>query len=81
MVARQQIAEVLVSSLTSDAARGKTFELVAEKGPAQKDLEPLFVALEADHAGALDAVRDTADMPLSDEPGTVREDLAQIARS
>jgi len=81
VVARQQIAEVLVSSLTSDAARGKTFELVAEKGPAQKDLEPLFVALEADHAGALDAVRDTADMPLNDEPGTVREDLAQIARS
>ena len=30
--------------------------------------------------GALDAVRDTADMPLNDEPGTVREDLAQIAR-
>lgn len=78
VVARQQIAEVLVASLTSDAARGKSFELVAEKGPAPKDLEPLFAALEADHANALDAVRDAASMPLNAEPATVREDLAQV---
>ena len=74
------VAEALVASLTSDAARGKSFELVAETGPAQKELEPLLLALAADHPGALDAVRDPADMPLCDEPATVREDLAQIAR-
>jgi uncharacterized protein YbjT (DUF2867 family) len=82
VVARQQIAEVLVASLTCEAARGKTFELVAEKGPAQKDLAPLFAALEADPAGALDAARDPkADMPLNAEPATVREDLDQLKRS
>jgi uncharacterized protein YbjT (DUF2867 family) len=79
VISRRQIAEVLVSSLTSEAARGKTFELVAERGPAQKDLEPLFAALQPDAAGALDAVRDSANMPLADEPAPVREDLTQIA--
>lgn len=38
VVARVQIAEVLVRSLASDQALRKTFELVASKGPAQKDL-------------------------------------------
>jgi uncharacterized protein YbjT (DUF2867 family) len=79
VIARQQIAEVLVHSLSSDAARAKTFELVAERGPAQKNLEPLFAALEADAAGAIDAVRDTANMPLGDEPAQVREDLKQLS--
>ena len=75
VISRQQIAEVLVRSLTSGAARGKSFELVAERGAAPTDLEPLFAALDADIAGALDAVRDTANLPLADEPPRVREDL------
>jgi uncharacterized protein YbjT (DUF2867 family) len=79
VISRQQIAEVLISSLTSDAARRKTFELVAERGPVPTNLEPLFAALDSDAAGALDAVHDTANMPLSDEPARVREDLAQVA--
>ncbi len=79
VISRQQIAEVLVGGLTSEAARGKTFELVAERGPAPKDLEPLFAALQRDAAGALDAVRDTANMPLDAEPARVREDLEQFA--
>ena len=81
-VSRQQIAEVLVRSLSSAAARGKSFELIAERGPAPRDLEPLFAALAADVAGALDGARDTANMPLADEPARVREDLAKVlARS
>jgi uncharacterized protein YbjT (DUF2867 family) len=79
VIARQQIAEVLVHSLTSQAARGKTFELVAERGPAQKHLEPLFAALAADAAGDLDAVRDTDNMPVSGEPAQVREDLKALS--
>jgi uncharacterized protein YbjT (DUF2867 family) len=79
VIARQQIAEVLISSLGSEAARAKTFELVAERGPAQKDLEPLFAALEADAAGATDGVRDTANMPPGSEPAQVREDLEQLS--
>jgi uncharacterized protein YbjT (DUF2867 family) len=80
VVARQQIAEVLVSSLTADAAIGKTFELVADKGPAQQNLAPLFAALKADRPGELDAVLDVTDMPLDAEPASVREDLAMLAR-
>jgi len=79
VIARQQIAEVLVHSLNSDAARAKTFELVAERGPAQKNLGPLFVALEADAAGDVDAVRDKHNMPLDGEPAQVRADLAQLS--
>ena len=79
VIARQQIAEVLVRSLGSDAARGKSFELVAESGPAPTDLAPLFAAVQRDVAGALDAVRDPENMPLDAEPASVREDLEQLA--
>ena len=75
VIARQQLAEVLVASLTSPHAIGKTFELVAKKGPAQKDLEPLFAALEADPKEGIDGVRDEANQPLADEPKRVQEDL------
>lgn len=82
VVARRQIAEVLVRSLSSNAARGKTFELVAERGPATSDFDALFAACDADPganaAGAPDAVHDTANMPLADEPARVRDDLARL---
>jgi uncharacterized protein YbjT (DUF2867 family) len=79
VIARQQIAEVLIHSLSSEAARAKTFELVAERGPAQKNLEPLFAALEPDVADAIDAVRDTDNMPLMGEPAQVRADLETLS--
>lgn len=75
VVARKQIAQVLVASLTSDAARNKTLELVAGTGPSQADLEPLFAALATDPANSLDAVEDLPNMPLADEPESVRADL------
>jgi uncharacterized protein YbjT (DUF2867 family) len=64
VIARRQIARVLVRSLTSQAALRKTLELVAEVGPEQADLDPLFAALDADAIGAVDAVHDAANMPL-----------------
>jgi len=79
VIARAQIADVLVGSLTSDAANGKTLELVAERGPAQPDLEPLFAALAADRG--LDGADDTANLPLADEPADVRADLAAVEAS
>lgn len=79
VIARQQIAQVLVRSLSSPLADRKTFELVAERGATQLDLDPLFASLEADPSGALDAVRDPDNMPLVEEPATVREDLARFA--
>ena len=75
VIARRQIAQVLVSSLSSDAAVGKTFGLVAEQGPAPIDLDPLFAALQPDPPETLDGVLDTANMPLADEPHRVRADL------
>jgi hypothetical protein len=77
-VARRQIAEVLVRSLASEAANRETFELVAERGPAPLDLDSLFANLEPDAPGALDARRDSANMPLAQEPDRVREDLARL---
>ena len=75
VIARRQIAQVLVNSLSSDAAEKKTFELVAELGPAPDDLDRLFAALKTDQPGALDGVYDNANMPLADEPHQVRADL------
>lgn len=73
VISRAQLAEVLVASLTSPAATGKTFELVAEQGPAQTDLEPLFAALSPDDG--INGASDAANMPLDEEPRDVREDL------
>lgn len=78
-ISRQQIAQVLVACVTSQAALGKTFELVSEPGPAQDDLEPLFAALRADEPGKLDGVLDEDNMPLESEPAQVRIDV-KLAR-
>lgn len=81
VIARRQIAEVLVASLTSEAATAKTFELVAEHGPAQDDLDALFAALDADPIGRMDGVRDLPNMPIDQEPQRVRDNLdAVLAR-
>jgi len=80
VIARRQIAEVLVRSLTSDQALRKTFELVAATGPASHDFDALFAALEADPAGALDGVRDADNMPADGEPQGVRDDLNTALR-
>lgn len=78
VVARAQIAQVLVHSLTSTSATRKTFELVAEPGPATEDFDTLFAPLDADTPGELDAVRDAPNMPLAQEPARVREDLRRL---
>lgn len=80
VISRQQIAEVLVGSLTLDAATRKTLELVAEKGPAPANLEPLFAALQPDAEDALDAVLDLDNMPIDQEPDRVRRDLDLMAK-
>jgi NAD(P)-dependent dehydrogenase (short-subunit alcohol dehydrogenase family) len=80
VVARRQIAEVLVASLTSDSALRKTFELVATHGPAHDDLEPLFARLDADPRGALDGIHDLTNMPLEHEPQSVRDELDTVMK-
>jgi uncharacterized protein YbjT (DUF2867 family) len=78
-ISRRQIAQVLISSLTSDNALAKTFELIASKGPAQEDLEPLFKTLDADGRRSLNATHDPANQPLDGEPQSVRDDLGAIS--
>jgi uncharacterized protein YbjT (DUF2867 family) len=80
-VARRQIAQVLVRSLGSDAAVRKTFELVAERGPAPEDFDRLFAPLQADPPGSLDGAYDVKNMPLTDEPQHVRDDLRELQGS
>ncbi|MFY9646813.1 MAG: SDR family oxidoreductase [Terriglobales bacterium] len=79
VIARSQIAEVLVHSLSSAHALRKTFELVAIKGPAQKNLDELFAALNADSENAFDGIRDTPNQPLADEPQRVKDDLQTLS--
>jgi hypothetical protein len=80
VIARKQIAEVLVASLTSDGALRKTLELIATRGPAQSDLEPLFAQLDADPPDAFDAIHDMPNMPLQQEPQRVRDALDAVKR-
>ncbi|MFP3926522.1 SDR family oxidoreductase [Pseudomonas sp. W5-36] len=78
VISRQQIAQVLVASLTSPAATDKTFELVANRGPAQTDLDPLFSALPADPAGSTDAIGDRDNLASEQEPDSVKRDLEAL---
>jgi uncharacterized protein YbjT (DUF2867 family) len=79
VIARRQLAEVLVASLTADGALRRSFELVATQGPTQHDLDTEFARLDADPPGALDAVHDLPNMPLQDEPDGVRHDLEAVS--
>ncbi len=81
VIARSQIARVLVDSLTSVHANHRTLELVAEHGPEQDDLDPVFAALDPDPAGSVDGVRDSANLPLDQEPQSVRDDLTWASRT
>lgn len=81
VISRAQIAQVLLASLTSPTAVGKTFELVAEQGPAQEDLEPLFAALDPDRAGGIDGGKDPDTLPLAEEPAPLRADLDALRRA
>jgi hypothetical protein len=80
VVSRRQIAQVLVASLTCPSAERKTFELVAEPGRAQPDLEQLFAELQPDARTRLDGALDRDNMPLAAEPATVIRELDAVRR-
>lgn len=80
-IARDEIARVLVDSLSSAAADHKTFELVAEHGTEQEGLTPVFAVLAADTADSPDGAKDARGLlPLENEPDRVRRDLDAVAR-
>lgn len=78
VISRARIAQVLLASLTSVAADRKTFELVAERGEVQSDLDPLFGALKDDGSAALVGPQDRDNLPLADEPASVIGDLDAV---
>lgn len=77
-IARRQLAQVLVASLSCADAVGKTFELIATQGPEPHTLTPLFAALIADKADNNDGVFDTPNMPLQNESTQVLAELEQL---
>ncbi|ENO4063519.1 MULTISPECIES: SDR family oxidoreductase [Klebsiella] len=78
VIARDQIARVLVSALTDIAAENKTFELVAVKGNEQATLTPLFADMLPDNPIRNDGVHDFNNMPPEKEPDFIRADLYAI---
>ena len=78
VIARDQIARVLVSALTDIAAENKTFELVAVKGNEQATLTPLFADMLPDNPIRNDGVHDLNNMPPEKEPDFIRADLYAI---
>lgn len=74
-ISRRQLAEVLVRSLSSNAALFKTFELHAVKGDAQVDFEPLFSILDQDVNGSIHGSHDIQNMRFEDEPVSVQNDI------
>lgn len=77
-ITRAVLGAVHIEALLSDSAIGKTFEVFSGPGEATSDWASLFGTAQPDAAGAIDAVKDSANMPLQDEPRTVQEDLARL---
>jgi uncharacterized protein YbjT (DUF2867 family) len=80
VIARRQVARVLVSSLTAAQAAGKTFELVAQAGDEPDTYAPLFGMLDSDTTGTLDGAHDRANMALDKEPAAIRQALDDVKR-
>ncbi|MEV7132570.1 SDR family oxidoreductase [Arthrobacter sp. NPDC093128] len=78
VIARDQIARVLIDSLHIDAANHKTLELIADHGPEQDDLTAVFNALTPDSSASLDGAEDSVDLLTESEPETFRHDLTAI---
>jgi uncharacterized protein YbjT (DUF2867 family) len=72
-VSRETVAEVLVRTLTSAAAVGRTFELFSEPGAAPSDWDTVFTTVDPD--SGLDGAHDAATLPVTGEPSNVRADL------
>lgn len=77
-VRRDQVAEVLVRSLLTDTAAGRTFELFAVGGAPPSDWGALFATTAADHPGSLDGAADPADVPLEADDARLQRDVKAL---
>jgi uncharacterized protein YbjT (DUF2867 family) len=81
VISRRQLAQVLLWSLRSEAAYGKTFELTSDSGAQQEGLDAVAAELDPDIPGAIDAAHDAPNMPLIGEPEHIRVELERIRDS
>ena len=70
------MAEGPACSLTSDAARNKTYALLAGKGEERQDFDAVFAQLQPDMPSELDGIHDPANMPVAGKPNSIRTVLA-----
>ncbi|MGW4561247.1 SDR family oxidoreductase [Streptomyces sp. NPDC004561] len=77
-MSREALGLLLVETLFHDDAIGRTFEVFSGPGPATTDFTALFGETVPDAPGALDAVKDAANLPVDAEPARVRDDLAHL---
>jgi hypothetical protein len=75
------LGTVHIEALLRDSATGKIFEVFSGPGETTSDWDSLLGTAQPDAAGALDAIQDTANMPLYSEPHAVQNDLAQLRTS
>jgi uncharacterized protein YbjT (DUF2867 family) len=77
VIARDEIARVLIDALSIDEADRRTLELVADVGEEQDDVTPVFAALDADESGSLDGAHDER-QPEQEEPERFQRDLDAV---
>lgn len=76
VIARSQLAEVLVNSLHTPEAWGKTVELEAERGAKTTDFAALFAPMKTDNG--LNGIADRDNLPLAQEPDSVKQDWEAV---
>lgn len=78
-IRRDQLAQVLVRSILTDTAIGKTLEAFAHPGEAPSDWSALFAELDPDTG--INGAHDRPQVPLEDEPAQIQHDLARVRTS
>ncbi|MBP3089091.1 SDR family oxidoreductase [Corynebacterium sp. sy017] len=78
VIAREQIARVLVASMAAKDATNVTAELEAEQGAEQENIAAVFSGLEPDEAGSLHGIHDRDIPDMDTEPQRFREDLEKL---
>ena len=78
---RRHIAQVLLEGIAQPSGARRTVEIFSTTGEPVTDFEALFAATQPDEPGVLDGVLDTNNVPLTEEPTQVQEDIARLDRS
>lgn len=78
-IARSQLAEVLVNSIHTPEAWGKTVELDSQMGEKTTDFAKLFAPTAKDTG--LDGVKDRNNLPMTDEPADIKADIEAVQKA